>query len=461
MRLFRAACVVGLAAPWLAAQTPDVLRQLSASLEALTRRVSPAVVQVFVTGYGAADGDVAVAMRESAGSGAVIDAAGYIVTNAHVVAGARRIRVLLPQAHAPARTPPGRSILKPAGTPVDASLAGVDRETDLALLKIDATGLPALTLGDSDTLTKGQIVLAFGSPLGLEDSVTLGVVSSVARQIKPDDPVIYIQTDAPINPGNSGGPLVDVAGRLVGVNTFILTQSGGSEGLGFAVPSNIVKNVVRQLREHGHVHRGEIGVRAQTITPLLAAGLGLPLSSGVVVADVAPGSTASRAGVEIQDIILTLNGKPMENARQFDVNLYRAAEGDFVKLELLRGEKKVTTEARVVARPDHADRLAGRVTMEQNLVRELGFLGLDLDAEAVAVVGPVRISIGVVVAARAPGAAPVSSLQPGDVIHALNRETITSVANLRAAIARLKTGDAMVLQVERSGRLLFVTFEKE
>ena len=150
------------------------------------------------------------------------------------------------------------------------------------MLKIRERELPFVTLGDSDELRKGQLVMAFGNPFGLENSVTLGVVSAVGRQLQPEDPMVYIQTDAPINPGNSGGPLVDARGRLVGINTFIFSQSGGSEGIGFAVPSNIVKYVFTQIRESGRVARGEIGVHAQTITPTLAAGLGLPQPWGVI-----------------------------------------------------------------------------------------------------------------------------------------------------------------------------------
>ena len=165
---------------------------------------------------------------------------------------------------------------------------GLDRETDIAVLKVEERGLPALELGDSESLRQGQLVMAFGSPLGLENSASLGVVSAVARQLKPDDPMIYVQTDASINPGNSGGPLVDAEGRMVGLNTMILSQSGGNEGIGFAAPSHIVRSVYEQLRASGLVRRGVIGVRAQTITPSLAAGLGLVFDRGVVLSDVTP-----------------------------------------------------------------------------------------------------------------------------------------------------------------------------
>ena len=222
------------------------LRELSSSLEALTQRVSPAVVQILVSAYGTTPGaarfapDVLSQQRKS-GSGVILDPEGYIVTNAHVLRGARQVRVVL-SIPADERVK-WRSILKPRGEPVSAHIVGVDRQTDLAVLKIEKEGLPSLELGNSDELRPGQLVMAFGSPLGLENTVTLGTVSAVGRQLRPDDPMIYVQTDASINPGNSGGPLVDTNGRVIGINTFILTQSGGSEGLGFAVPSNVVSNV--------------------------------------------------------------------------------------------------------------------------------------------------------------------------------------------------------------------------
>ena len=282
----------------------------------------------------------------------------------------------------------------------------MDQESDIALLKLVETGLPFLTLGDSEALRQGQIVIALGSPIGLEGSVTLGVVSAVARQVKPDDRMVYIQTDTPINPGNSGGPLLDVEGRVVGINSFILTQSGGNEGIGFAAPSNIVRTVFEQLRKSGRVRRGEIGVVAQTITPDLAAGLGLPQSWGVLLADVDPEGPAGRAGLRIGDIVLRLDDKVTENARQFLVNLYPHAVGDAVRVEVLRGTERRTVPVAVVERPDDATRLADLVSPERNVVARLGILGLDLDESLERMLGPMRARAGVVVAATAPGGGP-------------------------------------------------------
>jgi serine protease Do len=218
------------------AQTPTsatpALADLSRSLQDLAGKVSPSVVQIFVTGYASPDEEDRAASGEpqlerSSGSGVIVDGDGYIVTNAHVVENATRIEVELPlDAPSGAR---GRSILKRRGRTVGAQIVAIDDETDIAVVKVEARGLSALTFGDSDSLRSGQLVLAFGSPLGLESSVSMGVVSAVARQLTPEDPMIYIQTDATINPGNSGGALVDTEGRLVGISTLIYTQSGGSE----------------------------------------------------------------------------------------------------------------------------------------------------------------------------------------------------------------------------------------
>ena len=240
------------------------LGELSRSLQDLSEKVSTSVVQIFVTGFAPPDEDdprsaAQPVFERSSGSGVIVDPDGYIVTNAHVVENATRIEVELPFAATGGE--PGRSILGRRGRTVGAQIVSIDHETDLAVVKVEAKALPALTFGDSDTLRPGQLVLAFGSPLGLDASVTLGIVSAVARQLTPEDPMIYIQTDAPINPGNSGGALVDTEGRLVGINTLIYSQSGGSEGIGFAAPSNIVRNVFEQIRKTGRCAVGRSASR--------------------------------------------------------------------------------------------------------------------------------------------------------------------------------------------------------
>ncbi len=441
----------------------SALVRLSGSIESLSKRVAPAVVQIFATGYSTTLGNtesILLSRGQSSGSGVILDPEGYILTNAHVVQGARRVQVLL--ARSLRDTPQGTSLLKPRGKMVEAQIVGIDRETDLAVLSIPEKELPFLELGDSDELKQGQLVLAFGSPFGLENSVTLGVISSVARQFQLEDPMVYIQTDAPINPGNSGGPLVDAHGKVMGINTFIVSQSGGNEGVGFAVPSNIARNVFTQIRSTGRVARGVIGVYAQTVTATLAEGLGLSQEWGVVLGDVLPGKPADMTGLKVGDLILTLNGKIMENGRQFDVNLYRYSIGDLVSLEVLRGSQKLTFRVRVIEREDDFGHLLAMVTSENSLVPKLGILGLDIDGEVAKILFPPRKLGGILIAARSPGS-PYwqAEFLPGDVIYAINGKEISSLASLRARLAELQTGDPVVVQVQRQETLRFIAFEIE
>jgi serine protease Do len=213
----------------------DPLHQLNNSVRALVKRVTPSVVHLIVTGYGPVENNrgntsLVLGKQQSVGSGVIIDPNGYIVTNAHMVRGAHRVQVSIPNPAADDTSTGSRSRI------MDARIVGIDSDIDLALLKIEASNLPAIRLADYNKLRQGEVVFAFGSPEGLQDSVTMGVVSAVARQTDPDSPFVFIQTDAPINPGNSGGPLINVDGEMVGMNTFILTSAGGSEGLGFAIP---------------------------------------------------------------------------------------------------------------------------------------------------------------------------------------------------------------------------------
>ncbi|HKW96327.1 MAG TPA: trypsin-like peptidase domain-containing protein [Bryobacteraceae bacterium] len=446
------------------AKQPDALHELSAALETLANRAGRAVVQVFSTGYTISSEEddsedtSLIAKQRSTGSGVIISADGFIVTNAHVVRGGRRIEVQLPESD----RAPGHSVVRPSGKRLAAKIQGIDRDSDLALLKIDQTGLPFLTLGDSEELRQGQLVLAFGNPLGLANSVTMGVVSSIARQIQAEDPMIYIQTDAPINPGNSGGPLLDPDGHVVGINTFILTQSGGSEGIGFAIPSNIVRTVVRQLQKDGHVHRGEIGVYAQTITPSMAAGLKLARDWGVVLGDVDPNGPAAEAGLKVGDIVLSLDGKPMENARQLQVNLYGRAVGDKVTLEVRRDNRKLSFDVEVIERDDDPLRFADMANPEKNVIARLGILGVDINQQVAQMLPELRKKYGVVVAARAAGSSySGAGLKPGDVIYSLNGAPVTSVAALRQALDQRKADDPTVLQIERDGKLMFLDLELE
>jgi len=432
---------------------------MSAVLEATARLASPAVVEIFTTWHVPGEGVVArtgdlVTTERASGAGVIVDPDGFIVTNAHVVRGAERLRIELPA------SPKGASILGTRRRTVGGQIVGIDLETDLAVIKIEERNLPALTFGDSDELRAGQVVLALGSPLGLHNSVSLGVVSAVARQLQPESPMIYVQTDASINPGSSGGPLVDLRGRIVGLNTLILSHAGGHEGLGFAAPSNIVRTVYEQLRKNSRVRRGDIGVRPQTVSPALAAGLGLPRDEGVILADVLPGSPAARAGLQPGDLVLALDGKPMENGRQLQITLYRRFVGDAVLVEILRGTETLKVRVPIAERLDPLTGLPGSIDPRQNLVPRLGILALSLNRTIAEMLPGLRTHSGVVVASTVVGAidARDGGLAPGDVICAVNRKQVAALGDLRVAIDQLKAGEAVVLQLERVGQLMYLAF---
>jgi serine protease Do len=450
------------AVPDSPSETPGVLLQLNGALESLAAKVSPAVVQVLVTGYGPFKEEdrsqTALIVRQHAvGSGVIVDSHGFIMTNAHVVEGSQRIRVALPL---PAGDSSGQA---PIGKRriLEARLVGLHKETDLALLKVEENDLPTLSLVNDQRPRVGQLVFAIGSPEGLQNSVTMGVLSALARQPDSTKPITYLQTDAPINPGNSGGPLVDMNGSVVGINTFILSQGGGSEGLGFAIPSRVVDFVYRSLRNHGHVHRVEIGAVAQEITPELAEGLQLPQRWGVIVVDVLPDGPAASAGLQIQDIILTADDRRVETLPSLTAALYLHRLDKAVKLDILRGSEKKILYVPAIEHRDHMDELLDAINAENSLIPRLGILAIDLTADLKSRL-TLRLPSGVVVVGRAVDLiTPETGLQAGDVIHQLNLTPIDSMDTLRAAVGKLKTGDSVVLQVERQDGLSYVGFEME
>jgi len=290
----------------------------------------------------------------------------------------------------------------------------------------------------------------------------MGVVSAVARQPDADHPMVYIQTDAPINHGNSGGPLVNANGELVGINTFIVSESGGSVGLGFAIPSTIVSVASQQLRRFGHLHQAEIGTNLQTINPDLARGLGLKQDWGVIVSDVKPGGPADIAGVGVTDIIVSIDEKPIDSLPLIAFNLYTRRAGDRLRIGVLRGDRHMTLDVVVVERPEAFDGVADLVDPDTSVVPQLGILGVSIDTDAARAIGTLRVPSGVMVAAHAEDrhAADVS-LSAGDVIHSVNGAAISNLEELRAALDALKSHAPVVLQIERDGQLSFVAFELE
>lgn len=437
------------------------LHELNRATVRLAERVSPSVVQVQVTGLrpAAPNGKVEsafVARQHAIGSGVIVDPDGYILTNNHVVSGAQRVRVLI--AVAPGGGPGADDASRRL---FDAKVIGTEPNADLALLKIEAKGLRALSLDASAGVRQGEVVFAVGSPEGLERTVTMGIVGSATRQVEMEQPMEFIQTDAPINPGNSGGALVNVDGALVGINTFIVSESGGSQGLGFAIPAAMAKIVYRSLRRDGHVHLVDAGVDFQAIDRPLAMALHLPRDWGVVVADVALDGPARAAGVQPGDVIASIDGHPVENLAAVTTARYLHRAGEPVHLVLLRGDRQLAVDVGAKEQPHLAD-LRQLAAPDRSLVRRLGIIGLDVGPELGALIPKLLVGKGVIVAARTLDATAVESgLQTGDVIHSVNGTEIASVEQLRRVVHELKRGDPVAIQVEREAKLAFLSFEME
>ncbi len=394
------------------------------------------------------------------GSGVLVDSAGYILTNAHVVEGAETIRVLV----VPQAADTVRSVLSPTRSMVrDAKLVGIYKEGDLALLKIAPGNLPpALSFADYRNTRQGDLVFAYGSPAGLQNSVSMGIVSSIARQPNPDSPAFYIQTDAPINRGNSGGPLVNINGEIVGINTAILSESGGSEGIGFAIPSSVAQFIYRELREHGHVHRIEIGLGVQAITEPLARALDLSRQWGVLITDVAPGSPAEGAGLLVNDILASVDGQDVDTVVAFQAAIFRHGTNPHLQVTVLRGDKELNFDITATEASHAIDRISDLVSSDRNVIAKLGVLAYSVDENTRPLLGKLRLDSGVVVAARTETQGLAGSgLQTGDVIHTVNGQVVANLDALRNAVQSVKPTDPVALLVERAGSLQYVVLGGE
>jgi len=439
-------------------EVQNPLAQFSASLRELTRRASPAVVEIAINGYRAPEeaGSGQVSHEQSNGSGVVVDSAGYIMTNAHVIQRATAVKIRVGPANDGTRK---GTIESPPPRDFDAHVLGIDKETDLALLKIEATGLPVLDFGDSDAVSQGDVVLAIGSPMLLRNSMSLGVVSAGARAISDDDPVLYIQTDASINPGDSGGALIDTSGRLIGLTTSILSKSGGNEGIGFAIPSNLVQSVYKQLRTSGTVSRGSLGVMVQNLTPVLSHGLSINAKGGVLVTDLDSHGAGASSGLERNDVILRLDEMPVQTARQFN-DAIRRRVGEKVSLFVQRKDETFSLSAAVDNSPAPADPLSPADPIEQSLISRLGIFCVEIDKKVVEAMPDLRTQYGLVVIARSSeGQARFLDLKPGDVIHELNQLPIASLDIFRTRIDEFHKGDPVALQIERDGHFRYTAFE--
>ena len=366
----------------------------------------------------------------SAGSGVIIDAErGYVVTNEHVVGGAREIVVTLKDRRS-----------------FRAELVGTDPATDIALLKIPPEDLTAVPLGDSDTLKVGDVVLAIGNPFGLGQTVTSGIVSALGRSgLAAEKYESFIQTDAPINPGNSGGALIDSRGRLVGINTAIVSPAGGNVGIGFAVPVNMVKAVVAQLEKYGEVRRGQIGVVIQDLTPDLAEALGLSAEAGAVVSEVRPGSPAEKAGLQPGDVIVAVDGRPVKSATDLRNRIGLAERGSTVRLSVIRDGERIEVPVQVGA-PEALALAGGRLAPALTGAR-ITEIPEDHPARG-------RVE-GVYVARVEPGSpAWRFGLRDGDIVLAVNRRRGRTVGEFEEAVK--EAGRVLALDILRGNTRIFL-----
>jgi serine protease Do len=427
----------------------------------VARSVSPSVVNIAITanvGPASAPGPFAgdefferffggqmPRTARSLGSGFVLTSDGYIATNAHVVDRASKVTVRLANKEE-----------------YPAKIVGVDPKTDVALIKIEPKRpLQPVNLGDSSSLEVGEWVMAIGSPFGLEQTVTVGVVSAKARVLGAGPYDDFIQTDAAINPGNSGGPLVDSEGRVVGINTAISSRSGGSEGVGFAIPIGLAKNVLDQLRETGRVERGWLGIGIQDVTPELASSFGLDAASGALVASVAPGGPAERAGVRRGDVIVEYEGRRIEDSHQLPALVAESRVGSRAHLVVVRDGEERELDVAVAELPEEPERrLSSRSRDEADPSdAALGLTVADITPQ-LAKRRRLAAEHGVVVTGVEPlGPADEAGLQPGDIVREVDRNPVSSTKEFRAALRQSKRDDVLLL-VQRGDSTLFQMLKK-
>ncbi|GAP64753.1 periplasmic serine protease, Do/DeqQ family protein [Mizugakiibacter sediminis] len=377
--------------------------------------------------------------RFSLGSGFIISSDGYILTNNHVVDGADQVKVKLSDRRE-----------------FTAKVVGTDAQYDIALLKVDASNLPTVTIGDSHQLKAGQWVVAIGSPFGFDHSVTAGIVSAVGRNFGASDQqyVPFIQTDVPINRGNSGGPLFNLDGQVVGINSQIFSNTGGYMGVSFSIPIDIAMNAVQQIKDKGYVTRGMIGVQIQAVTDALAKSVGLPNTAGAMVSVINPGGPAEKAGVKLGDVILAYNGQPIDGPADLPPLVGATRPGSKATLEIFRDGRKRSIEVTVGELPRDGKSLAAAEAAAVS-GNPLGLVVQDLSGEDRRRLG-LKPGEGVGIARVAGTAARRAGLQPGDVILMVGRTRIGSAAAFNDAVKGVKPGDSVMLLVRRDQATSFI-----
>jgi Do/DeqQ family serine protease len=384
-------------------------------------------------------------LERALGSGVIVSADGYILTNYHVIDGAENIKVDLND-----------------NRTLDAKVVGTDQPSDLALLKVSASNLPVLPLGDSDRVRVGDVALAIGNPLGVGQTVTMGIISAKGRSTGLSDGSFedFLQTDAPINQGNSGGALVNTNGELVGINSQIWTRTGGNVGIGFAIPSNMAKSVMDQLLKTGKVRRGQLGIVVQKVSTDIASNLGLKDTSGVIVSSIKPGSAAEKAGIHRGDVITAIDGAAVTDPNSFRNRVASTPPGTGVTLTVMRDNREQQLRATLgefVPESASTDDEGGGDGANKT---ETGKLGVGVQPVTPELASRLRLPSGVqglvVVSVDPAGPAAEAGISEGDVIEEVNRQPVHTVADLKAAIQRTGTRPALLL-VSRQGQDIFLT----
>ena len=433
----------------------------------IAKSVKPAVVNIYATKSGRGEGSGATPFDDplfrkffgdeffrkfehpkekkerGLGSGVIVDSNGLIITNNHVVGKADEIRVTLSDKRE-----------------FKAKLIGTDPKTDVAVVKIEATGLPSVPWADSDKLEVGEFVLAVGNPFGLTQTVTLGIVSALGRAAGIAEYEDFIQTDAAINPGNSGGALVNVRGELVGINTAIFSQSGGNMGIGFAVPSNMAQSIMGQLVQTGKVVRGWLGVSIQELTPELASQFGITETKGVLVSDVMEDSPAKKAGFERADVIVEYDGKPMDSPTHLRNAVAQTPVGKKVVVKIIRDKKAKTIDLTIVEQPksmtQSGEEDGGDSATPIGILSSLDVR--DLNEELTSRYGLKSGERGVVIVrVKAGSTAEEMGVREGDIVLEVNRQAVTSVKIFERIANKLPKDQAVLLLLKRQGRTIYLT----
>jgi Do/DeqQ family serine protease len=385
-------------------------------------------------------------IQRGLGSGVIVSADGTILTNNHVIDGAEKVQVEMTDKRS-----------------FEAKVVGADKLSDLALLKIEAKDLPYLSFGDSDKVRIGDVVLAIGNPLGIGQTVTAGIISAKGRRTGLSDGSFedFLQTDAPINEGNSGGPLINVSGELIGINSQILSRSGGNIGIGFSIPSNMAKSVLEQLLKDGKVHRGQLGVIVQNVTAELAESFNLKGLEGVVVSQVKSGSAADKAGVKTGDVILSLNGEKIEDSNTLRNKVAATSPGTEVTLKILRDDKEqeVKVSLSEASQDEQPNAPGSGPTKKEEGGADGGKLGITIEpltGDTAKKLGLPADTKGLVVSdVDADGPAAEAGIRQGDVILSVNRQEVQTVDAMRDALS--KSPSRALLLVSRRGQAIFLT----